>query len=187
MTVDAPAEQVVLLDDAGFAIGTADKSLVHDAATPLHLAFSCYAFGPDGRMLLTRRALGKRTWPGVWTNACCGHPAPGEPIEDAVVRRVRQELGVEPTDLRLVLPDFRYRAVDASGTVEHEVCPVYLAELSGDPVPDPDEVAEWAWTDPRDFVGVALLAPHLLSPWSVLQAGELVRAGVPEFRLEPLE
>ena len=168
-------ELVVLLDDSGSPVGTADKRLVHGPDTPLHLAFSCYGLDADGRMLLTRRSLAKRTWPGVWTNACCGHPAPGEDVEDAVIRRVRRELGVEPHDLRLVLPDFRYRAVAPDGTVEHEVCPVYVAELPTSLAPDPDEVLEWAWIAPSAFLELAETAPFLLSPWSVLQAAEFRR------------
>lgn len=175
---DAGRELVVLLDDAGAPIGVADKALVHGADTPLHLAFSCYGFDDDGRMLLTRRALAKRTWPGVWTNACCGHPAPGEAIEDAVVRRVRRELGVEPRDLRLVLPDFRYRAVATDGIVENEKCPVYFARLPTTLAPDPDEVLEWTWVTPSAFLEIADTAPCLLSPWSVLQAGEFRREGL---------
>ena len=168
-------ELVVLLDEAGEALGTTAKAGVHHADTPLHLAFSCYGFDADGRMLLTRRSLAKRTWPGVWTNACCGHPTPGEDLEDAVVRRVRRELGVEPRDLRLVLPEFRYRAVAPDGTVEHEVCPVFVAELPTMLAPDPDEVLEWAWVAPTAFLELAETAPFLLSPWSVLQAAEFRR------------
>ena len=133
MSTTLADEQVVLLDADGTPIGTMDKSRVHTADTPLHLAFSCYAFDSEGRMLLTRRSLGKRTWPGVWTNTCCGHPAPGEDLEDAIRRRLRFELGVEIESLRLVLPGFRYRAVAPDGIVENEVCPVFFAQLRSDP------------------------------------------------------
>ena len=142
-------EEVVLLDDAGHAIGTAAKAEVHGPDTPLHLAFSCYVFDEDARLLVTQRALAKPTFGGVWTNSCCGHPAPGEPIEDAVRRRTGQELGLDLDRVRLVLPGFGYRAVVASGPyagwVEHELCPVFTATATGDPAPDPAEVEAWEW------------------------------------------
>lgn len=167
-------EQVVLVDDGGTPIGTADKSVIHDGDTPLHLAFSCHVFSPDGRVLITRRALGKRTFPGVWTNAFCGHPAPGEAIQDAVRRRGARELGIEigalgGAGLTLALPDFRYRAVDASGVVENEICPVFRTVIVGDPVPAADEVAEWTWMSPSAVRTAVEAAPFAFSPWLVLQ------------------
>src|SRR6478609_925581 len=152
-------EQVVLLDDDHQPIGTMDKALVHGPDTPLHLAFSVYLFGPDGRFLATRRALGKRTWGGVWTNSCCGHPGPGEDVEQAARRRVGEELSLAPTSMRLVLPDFSYRAVSPEGVVEHEVCPVFVAEVDADPEPDPGEVAQWRWVDWADFHSLAMRQP----------------------------
>lgn len=162
-------ELVVLLDDNGDAAGSAPKAGVHTTDTPLHLAFSCHITDRDGRLLVTRRALSKRAWPGVWTNSFCGHPAPGESMEDAVRRRGRFELGVELAELTLVLPDFRYRAVDASGIVENEVCPVYRAVIDSELAPDASEVMEWMWVDEEDFARTVASAPFAFSPWLVLQ------------------
>ena len=127
------AELVVLVDESGDAIGTADKATVHSHDTPLHRAFSCHVFSTDGRVLLTRRALGKLTWPGVWTNSFCGHPGPDEELDAAIHRRAERELGLTLGALESVLPDFRYRAVDASGIVENEVCPVFRTTVDIDP------------------------------------------------------
>ena len=71
-------ELIVLVDDDGRAIGTMPKPLVHHGETPLHRAFSAYLFDEAGRLLVTRRALGKATFPGMWTNTVCGHPGPGD-------------------------------------------------------------------------------------------------------------
>jgi isopentenyl-diphosphate Delta-isomerase len=167
------AEQVVLLDGERRPVGAADKATVHTRDTPLHLAFSCYVYDPLGRVLVTRRALRKATWPGVWTNSLCGHPGPSEPVEAAVVRRAREELGIRLTDVRVVLPDFAYRAVDPSGVVENEVCPVLAAGTGDEPAPEPSEVCEWRWVDWADVAETARRTPWVLSPWSVLQIGQL--------------
>ena len=170
----APADDlVVLLDEEGREIGTASKSSVHGADTSLHLAFSCYVFNDHGEVLVTRRALTKKTWPGVWTNSFCGHPAPAETLTDAVHRRADFELGLDIHRIDLALPLFRYRATDSSGIVENEVCPVYLARASEDPVPNPDEVMEFTWTQPETLRRSVLASPFAFSPWLVLQMREL--------------
>ena len=158
-------DHVILLADDGTVIGTAPKENVHSESTPLHLAFSCYVVDDDGRLLVTRRALSKKTWPGVWTNSFCGHPQPGENMLAAVSRRGAEELGARPTDVTIALPEFRYRAVDASGIVEHEVCPVHLARIDDALDPDPTEVVEWAWVTPDDLLRAVTSAPFAFSPW----------------------
>ncbi|GGM50504.1 isopentenyl-diphosphate Delta-isomerase [Longimycelium tulufanense] len=169
-------ELVVLLDERRQPVGAAEKHRVHGPDTPLHLGFSCYVFDDAANLLVTRRALGKQTWPGVWTNSFCGHPAPSEPLPNAVRRRAQQELGLALRTVELVLPDFSYRATAADGTVENEVCPVFLATSDEQPRPNPDEVVEWRWTPWAEFADLAKRAPWVLSPWAVEQVPLLAEA-----------
>ncbi|MHA7285446.1 isopentenyl-diphosphate Delta-isomerase [Arthrobacter sp. MDT3-44] len=162
-------EVVVLLAEDGSPVGTHSKATVHTLDTPLHLAFSTHVFDDAGRILVTRRALGKKAWPGVWTNSFCGHPAPDEPFEDAVQRRAAQELGFRVADIRPALPEFRYRAVDASGIVENEICPVYTAVADGPVAPLPAEVMDYQWVGARDLVRAVTATPWAFSPWLTLQ------------------
>jgi isopentenyl-diphosphate delta-isomerase len=167
------AEQVVLLDDEGNAIGTAAKAGVHHDHTPLHLAFSCYVFDSAGRLLLTRRALHKPTWPGIWTNSLCGHPAPGEGVAQAVRRRGRQELGLDLDEVRLALPAFRYRAVMDNGVVENELCPVFTAVSDQPPVAAAEEVAGLAWVPWLELRNAVLGGTREVSPWCREQVAAL--------------
>lgn len=167
-------DRVVLVDDEGAATGAAHKSAVHHDDTPLHLAFSCYVFDPDGRLLLTTRAPDKPSFPGVLTNSVCGHPRPGEPVDLAATRRAHSELGLAVGAPRLLLPRFAYRAV-MDGVVEHEICPVFAAWVEADTEPslDPTEVgsARWVpWTSFRDEVLSGALA---VSPWCAEQVRAL--------------
>lgn len=174
-------ERVVLLAADGEEIGSALKSEVHGPDTPLHLAFSCYLRDERDRILVTRRSLEKLTWPGVWTNSFCGHPRPSEPVVDAVRRHARLELGAEIAELQLELPLFRYRAVDASGVVEHEVCPVYSARLDSGLRPSPGEVMDHVWVEPADLAEATRRTPWAFSPWLVMQVEllDLFRVGAP--------
>src|SRR3954447_9339238 len=162
-------EHVGLADASGHVAGTAPKRSVHHDHTPLHHAFSCHVVDRSGRVLLARRAADKRTWPSTWSNACCGHPQLGETLREAVVRRLRQELGLEACRIGVAIPDFAYRAVMHDGTTEHELCPVLVAEVDRDPQPDPAEVDAVTWVDWTELRLRAALEPWSLSPWSVLQ------------------
>jgi isopentenyl-diphosphate Delta-isomerase len=160
---------VVLLDEDYRPIGQLPKSQVHHAQTPLHLGFSCYVFDGSSRVLMTRRATSKQTWPGVWTNTCCGHPLPGERSAQAAARRLREELGLRLTRSAVALPDFSYRAVAPDGVMENEFCPVLVGTVEGTPQPDPTEVLECHWAPWPDVVALATTAPWAISPWSALQ------------------
>lgn len=162
-------DHVVLVDDEDRPVGLAPRATVHDDATPLHRGFSCYVLREDGAVLVTRRALDKRTWPGVWTNSFCGHPRQDEDRADTLHRYARHELDLQIADVRCVLPDFRYRAVDASGTVENELCPVYVARAAGPVRPNPQEAMDHRWISPQELARWVETAPWSVSPWMAEQ------------------
>ncbi len=82
------SEQVILVDDDDRELGSADKLDAH-LDPRLHRAFSVFIFRRSGETLIQRRATGKYHSAGLWSNACCGHPRPGEATAAAAERRRR--------------------------------------------------------------------------------------------------
>ncbi len=171
-------EYVVYVDRNGESTGEiAPKLEAHNANTRIHSAFSCYIFNQKGDLLVTQRAHSKKVWPGVWTNSACGHPGPGESREDAIVRRVNQELGMKVSDLKLVLPTYTYKTPPFNGVIEHEFCPVYFAIAVTEPEPNPDEVADYKWLKWDDVKSEIANNSDDWSWWSKDQIKELVKKG----------
>jgi isopentenyl-diphosphate delta-isomerase len=158
-------ELVVLVDEQDQVVGSMPKSQVHTDHTPLHRGLSVYVFDDQGNVIVQQRADHKKTWPGVWSNSCCGHPQPGEPYETAAAREVKEELGVDVVDLKKV-GDYRYR-FEKNGVVEHEICPVFSSRFTGEVRLDPREVKEWKWMTWTDFLAtLAADQDDLWSPWA---------------------
>ena len=158
-------EKVVLVDDDGNKIGLANKSEVHTSSTPLHRAFSIFIFNNQGQLLLQQRALSKITWPGVWSNSCCGHPGDNESSEHAASRRLFDELNLRVSERNIynILPDYSYRA-EMHGIVENEICPVLIAFTEDNARPNPDEVEAVRWVNWKDFL-IELDKNNDYSPW----------------------
>jgi len=157
-------ERVVLVDEHDRPVGTAEKLAAHRDGGRLHRAFSVFLFDASGRMLVQRRAAAKYHFPLLWTNACCSHPRPEEPVAEAARRRVREELGIEVA----LRPAFRfvYAAEDAaSGLTEREYDHVFVGRLDGEPAPDPAEVDAIAWRDPAELLRDATARPERYTPW----------------------
>ncbi len=166
-------EHVVLVDEANQPIGTSRKSDVHHAATPLHRGFSIFLFDRSGQTLLQQRGLDKPTWPGVWSNACCGHPQLHESTEDAMRRRLAEELGLDDVALTIALPDYRYRFA-RHGVVENEFCPVAIGVVDGAIRPNPGEVNDVRWVLWDDFLA-EIGGLNDYSEWCVEEATLLAR------------
>lgn len=168
-------ELIVFVNEDGTPTGeTGPKLQSHTADTRLHLAFSCYVFDDRGELLVTKRAHTKKVWPGVWTNSVCGHPAPGEKIEDAIKRRLYFELGMTANDIKVVLPSYTYKTPPYNGIIEHEFCPVYIARTTSKPKPNPEEVEQYTWMAWEEFVRNAQAdTGDVWSWWCKDQAGQL--------------
>ena len=172
-------EMLVLVDDDAAPLATQAKATVHGDNTPLHSAFSVFLFNNRGELLLQQRALTKKTWPGVWSNSCCGHVMLHEKTIDAARRRLKFELGISGANLQIILPDFRYRA-EKDGVVENEICPVFVGYTDKLPRPNPDEVAAMKWVDWEEFHSTIDLPDSGISPWAVEEV-ELLAANT-EFK-----
>ena len=85
---------IILVNEHDEAIGTMEKMEAHRKGL-LHRAFSVFIKNDAGEILLQQRALDKYHSPGLWTNACCSHPFPGESVEAAAHRRLAEELGFD--------------------------------------------------------------------------------------------
>jgi isopentenyl-diphosphate delta-isomerase len=137
-------ERVVLVNDRDEPIGIDGKTNAH-AQGALHRAFSVFVVNASGQLLMQRRALTKYHSRGLWSNTCCGHPRPGETIEEASRRRLREEMGFV-SELSEVF-EFIYHANLEDGLIEHEYDHVLVGWFEGVPRPDPTEIAEWRWLD----------------------------------------
>ena len=158
------AEQVILVDEADREIGTSEKLAAHQQGGQLHRAFSVFLFDDAGRMLLQKRAIGKYHFGGLWTNACCGHPRPGEEVDASARRRLREELGVE-SELREVF-SFVYTAEDpGSGLTERELDHVLVGRFGGEARPDPDEVDALRWVECPELERDLARHPERFTPW----------------------
>lgn len=163
--IDPNQDVIVYVDESGNPTGeTAPKLDAHNANTRLHSAFSCYIFNDKGQLLVAQRAHGKKVWPDVWTNSVCGHPAPEETREAAIVRRASYELGMTIKDLQLILPSYIYKTPPYKGIIEHEFCPVYVAMADSIVSPNPDEVEDYKWMTWGDYK--ALLEADSSEAWS---------------------
>jgi len=171
-------ELVVLVDEQNAVVGTALKDDVHTTHTPLHRGFSLFLFNSHHEVLLTQRAFTKKTFPGMWTNAVCGHPGRDESAVDAAKRRLKDELGMSGVDMREVAP-YRYRFADKNGIVENEICPILIAFSDGDPLPNASEVRDWKWMDWEAFLQEIKKNPEIYSPWCIEEAAVLVSHNIP--------
>jgi isopentenyl-diphosphate Delta-isomerase len=153
---------VILVDEQDRPTGAMEKMEVHQKAM-LHRAFSVFIFNDKGEMLLQKRAGKKYHSGGLWTNACCSHPQPGEESMLAANRRLEEEMGFT-APLKKVF-SFIYKAAFANGLTEHEYDHVFIGNYNGLVKPDPDEVEDYRYQSLDELKQSLQTHPHHFTEW----------------------
>jgi isopentenyl-diphosphate delta-isomerase len=155
-------EQVILVNNKDEETGIMEKMEAHQKGV-LHRAFSVFIFDKQGKMLLQQRAQGKYHGALLWTNACCSHPMPGESIEQAAARRLKEEMGFN-TPLKKIF-SFIYHAEVENGLIEHEYDHVFAGEYEGPIDPHHDEVAGYKYETMESLKEAIQLYPASFTSW----------------------
>lgn len=154
--------EVVLVNEQDEEIGTMEKMAAHREAY-LHRAFSIFIFNTRGEMLLQQRSPDKYHSGGLWTNACCSHPLPGEDTIQAANRRLREEMGFE-TPLEKIF-DFTYRSEFNNGLTEYEFDHVFTGFYDGIVRPDRSEVQNYLYMSLKDIQTALINHAGLYTAW----------------------
>ena len=190
--VSFDSEELILVDEKDAEVGHLTKAECHEGSGVLHRAFSLFVFNEAGELLLQQRSPTKRLWPLYWSNSCCSHPRRGERMEDAIHRRLGQELGMQ-ADL-VFLYKFRYQARFGDIGSEREFCWVYAGASSDPPCPNSNEIAAWRFLSLHRVSRELERKPDQFTPWMKLEWGRIsskcspaLNAGRGSFSIEMLE
>ena len=171
-------DPLILVDADDNEIGSLDKAACHDGDGILHRAFSLFVLDGEGRVLLQQRASGKRLWPGFWSNSCCSHPRRGETMEEAIHRRLEQELGLHCTLRRLFR--FQYQARYGAAGSEHELCSVYAGRADGEPRINESEISAWRWITPAALDAELEADAGAFTPWLHIEWARIRSSFMPQ-------
>jgi len=154
--------QVILVDKNDKPLGVAKKMEAHQKGL-LHRAFSVFIFNSKGEMLLQQRALHKYHSGGLWTNACCSHPNPGEETSAAAQRRLKEEMGFEVPVEKVF--DFMYKSVLDNGLTEYEFDHVFAGEYNGQVNFNKNEVMDFCYKDMQEISNSLQTHPEKYTAW----------------------
>lgn len=155
-------ELVILVDEQDQELGLMEKMEAHEKGL-LHRAFSVFIFDNEGRFLMQRRALEKYHSGGLWTNSCCSHPRKGETVQEAAVRRLREEMGFTCEVEEKF--SFIYHKVLDKGLTEHEFDHVLFGTYVGNIQPNPEEVMDFKYINKDQLINEVNEHPELFTEW----------------------
>ncbi|SEB50988.1 Isopentenyldiphosphate isomerase [Tenacibaculum sp. MAR_2009_124] len=126
-------EIIDIFDENGNYTGnTCLKSEAHKNGY-FHQTIHVWLYTSDNKILLQKRALTKKVFPGLWDISVAGHIAAGEKIEIAALREIKEEINYSLTSEKLLKIGTRKHQVNhANGIKDNEFHHIYIAELTVD-------------------------------------------------------
>lgn len=172
--VEKDEEKVILVDEHDQEIGEAEKMQAHQEAR-LHRSFTIFIFNSKGETLLQQRAKTKYHSGLLWSNACCGHPRPGETTKEAAQRRLKEEMGFD-CELEEIL-QFTYKVKLDHDLWEHEFDHTFRGIYDGEVKPNLQEADSFKWIEREDLLGDVKDHPAHYTEWFKIVLGRLPLAG----------
>ena len=158
--VDNKDELFPIVDEEGQVVGKATRGECHGGARLLHPVVHLHVFNNNGEIFLQKRPEWKDIQPGKWDTAVGGHIDYGETPEEALVREVREELGITT-----FTPQWLGMYVFESQR-ERELVYVYQTVYDGEIRPSEAELDGgrfWTIDEIRSAIGQGVLTPNFES------------------------
>ena len=155
-------DKVILVDENNKKIGLEDKLAAHQKGL-LHRAFSILIFNSSKEFLLQRRANNKYHTPGLWTNTCCSHPLHNENYDDAIHRRLYEEMGMKCNLEKSY--SFIYNSKLNKNLTEYEHDTVFIGQTNKKPIINKCEVSEFRYVNINDLLIEVESKPNSFTPW----------------------
>ncbi len=160
MNHDNMEEWFPVVDATGKVLGCATRGECHSGSHLLHPVVHLHVFNSKGEVYLQKRPEWKDIQPGKWDTAVGGHVDYGETPEEALMREVREELGI--TDF---VPE-RLGMYVFDSQRESELVYVNRTVYDGAVNPSVDELAGgrfWTLDEIRKAMGKQILTPNFES------------------------
>ena len=164
-------EYIIAVDEQDNEIGKIEKIEAHQKAV-LHRAFSIFVFNSNKQLLLQKRNSNKYHSAGLWSNTCCSHQRYGEKLEEAIYRRLKEEMGFT-CDLKEIF-SFTYETALENNLTEKEYDHVFIGEYDKEVVPNKDEVEDYKWANISDIKEDIAKNPKLYSYWFKLSFDRVI-------------
>ena len=156
--------RVILVDENNHVIGQEEKLLAHQEGL-LHRAFSVMVYR-DNQLLFQKRSKEKYHSASLWSNTCCSHPLPEESLEDAVRRRMQEEMGFNCSSYTYSGKSLYKLALD-NNLIEHELDHIFMGKWEEDLRirPSPLEVSDYRWITLEEWKKEYTDNPQSFTQW----------------------